>query len=126
MKKNRMINGSILFTCMVLVIIGTISVVKAQNSVFILSDCSVLSSSQQEILEYFFIGLRVATPVLIVVLVMKDFVQAIASQKDEDMKKAQSTAIKRIIIGVIIMFVPTIVNLLLDLMGQNLTTCGIK
>ena len=45
---------------------------------------------------------------------------------EKQIKEAQSNAVKRIIVGIITMFVPTIVNLILDLMGKGLDTCGIK
>ena len=46
---------------------------------------------------------------------MVDFGKAVLAQDEQNMKKAQSTFMKRLIIGVIIFFVPTIINLLLHL-----------
>ena len=127
MKRNKVINVFIFIMCLALNFIGAISIVEAKSSILLFLDCgSVLSPNQAAFLQNVFIFIRVITPVLVLVLIMKDFVQAVASQKEEDMKKAQTTAIKRIIVGVVIMFVPTIVNLLLDLMARNQTTCGIK
>ena len=71
-------------------------------------------------------ALRAVTPVLLVVLITKDMVQAVMAGEEKQIKEAQSNAVKRIIVGIIIMFVPTIVNLILDLMGKGLDTCGIK
>ena len=71
-------------------------------------------------------ALRVVTPVLLVILITKDMVQAVMAGEEKQIKEAQSNAVKRIIVGIIIMFVPTIVNLILDLMGKGLDTCGIK
>ena len=92
----------------------------------VLDGCSVLSPGQQEALQYVWTAIRVVTPILLVVLITKDMVQAVMAGEEKQMKEAQSNAIKRIVIGIIIMFVPTIVNLILDLMGKGLDTCGIK
>ena len=57
---------------------------------------------------------------------MLDLGKAVMAGEEKQIKEAQSNAVKRIIVGIIIMFVPTIVNLILDLMGKGLDTCGIK
>jgi hypothetical protein len=100
--------------------------VNAFSGVQVLDGCSVLSPGQQEALQYVWTAIRVVTPILLVVLITKDMVQAVMAGEEKQMKEAQSNAIKRIVIGIIIMFVPTIVNLILDLMGKGLDTCGIK
>ena len=100
--------------------------VNAFSSVQVLDGCSVLSPNQQKDLQLAWTALWVVTPVLLVVLITKDMLQAVIAGEEKQIKEAQSRAIKRIIVGVIIMFVPTIVNLILDLMGKGLDTCGIK
>ena len=77
-------------------------------------------------LQYVWTAIRIVTPVLLVILITKDMVQAVMAGEEKQIKEAQSNAVKRIIVGIIIMFVPTIVNLILDLMGKGLDTCGIK
>lgn len=100
--------------------------VNAFSGVQVLDGCSVLSPNQQKVLQSVWTALRVVTPVLLVVLITKDMVQAVMAGEEKQIKEAQSNAVKRIIVGIIIMFVPTIVNLILDLMGKGLDTCGIK
>ena len=65
--------------------------------------------------------------VLLFVLSVIDFAKATASNKDDAIKKAIQTAIKRIIIAIIIFFLPILINFLLDLLGIVSTnpTCGI-
>ena len=70
--------------------------------------------------------IKIVIPIIIVVLAMLDLGKAVMAGEEKQIKEAQSNAIKRIIVGIIIMFVPTIVNLILDLIGNNLDTCGIK
>ena len=77
-------------------------------------------------MQYVWTAIRIVTPVLLVILITKDMVQAVMAGEEKQIKEAQSNAVKRIIVGIIIMFVPTIVNLILDLMGKGLDTCGIK
>ena len=56
-----------------------------------------------------------------------DFIKAVAAQKDDDMKKVQSTFIKRLIIAVAIFLMPAILNLIFSFLTDtfNITTCGI-
>ena len=49
--------------------------------------------------------LQIAVPVLLVIFGSIDFVKALTSQKDEEIKKGQKTFISRIIAGVIVFFV---------------------
>ncbi len=125
MKRNKKMNIILTLMISLMFFICSSEIVLAQSNLFVLDDCSILSAEQSKFLQYIFVAIRVATPSLVLILIIKDFVQAVAAQKDDDIKKAQAAAIKRLIIGVIIMFVPTIVNLILDLMGQGLSTCGL-
>ena len=88
-------------------------------------DCSLISNELYEIIQYCFLAIRISVPLLLIVLIIKDLVSAVSAGKEDDMKKAQSNAIKRIAIAIIIFFVPTIVNLVLDISGIASTTCGI-
>lgn len=77
-----------------------------------------------EILEY----PRVIVPILIIVFGSIDFAKAVIAGKEEDMKKAQRTFIKRLIIGVAFFFIPLIIDLLMDMAdmvweGLGYTTC---
>lgn len=98
--------------------------VNALNNVFVLESCAnILGAKMVELLNYVFFIIRVATPVLVVFFITMDFVKAVAASKEEDMKKAQNSAIKRIIIGVVIFFIPTIIKLILWLVGRTDTAC---
>lgn len=59
--------------------------------------------------------LQIAVPVLLVIFGSIDFVKAITSQKDDEIKKGQKTFISRIIAGVIVFFVFAIVKLVVSL-----------
>lgn len=63
--------------------------------------------------------LQIAVPVILVLFGMIDMIKAVSSQKDDDIKKAQGTLIKRLIMGVLVYFIIFIVKLLLSAIGGN-------
>lgn len=79
-------------------------------------------------LNFAFQLLKYATIVLLLVLTVVDFLKAVTSNKDDALKKALQTAVKRLVVAIIVFFLPTIVNFILDLLGIISTdpTCGIK
>ena len=66
--------------------------------------------------------IMIAVPVILIIIGSIDFVKAVISQKDDEMKKAQNMFIKRLIVGVIIFFVPPIVNFVIGLTGISTTS----
>ncbi len=84
--------------------------------------------SQDGLLPVFtFIGnvisfIKIAVPIILILMGSIDLTKAVMASKDDDIKKAQSTLIKRAVIGVVIFFIPTIVTLLLNLINQDTDT----
>lgn len=79
-----------------------------------------------EILQY----PKIIVPILIIVLGMLDFAKAAIASKDDEIKKAQSTFIKRLIAGVVVFLVPIIIDILMgfaDIVwaGLGYTSCGL-
>lgn len=71
---------------------------------------------------------RIIVPIMIIVLGILDLSKAVIASKEDEMKKAQSKFIKRVIIGVAVFFVPLFVNVIMDLAdivweGLGYTTC---
>ena len=64
-------------------------------------------------------------PAILVILGIIDFIRAIASDKDDEMKKAQGRFIKRLIAAALIFIVPFILEFVLDKMGFEVSSCGI-
>lgn len=58
--------------------------------------------------------IRILVPILIILLGTLDFGKAVLAGKEDEMKKAQSTFIKRLIAGVIVFFIPLLVDLIMD------------
>lgn len=77
----------------------------------------------QQILNY----IRVLGPILVVVLSSIEFAKVIIQSDDEAMGKAQKKLINRLILVVALFFIPTIVEVVLQLFGiMGNPTCGIK
>ena len=89
--------------------------------------CNVLipnDTATYDIIQTIFTVIRIAVPILLIVLIAKDLLTATTAGKEDEMKKAQASAIKRIIIAVIIFFLPSLINLIAGLAGIT-GTCGI-
>jgi len=81
-------------------------------------DCSKIPRTVEFIKEI--LGLvKIAIPILIILLGSIDFVKAIIAKNDEQIKKAQSAFVTRLIIGVVIFFVPLILKFILRLAGLS-------
>lgn len=67
----------------------------------------------------------IVVPIVMIVLGTIDLFKAVTASKDEEIKKKQQTLIKRIIAGILVFLVPTIVSLLMNLIGAggNWATC---
>ena len=58
---------------------------------------------------------RIIVPILIILLGTLDFAKAVLAGKEDNMKKAQSTFVKRLIAGVAVFFVPVMVDIIMYL-----------
>lgn len=69
--------------------------------------------------------IKILVPFAIIALGGLDFAKAVMGQKDDDLKKATNSFIKRLVAGVIFFFVPTILRILFDAAGLSEFLCGI-
>ena len=77
----------------------------------------------QKLLNY----IKIAGPILVVLLSALDFIKAIASSEEDAFKKAQSRLVIRLIAALALFLVPTFVELLLGLInGIKDPSCGLK
>ena len=77
----------------------------------------------QKILNY----MKIAGPILVVLLSALDFIKAIASSEEDAFKKAQSRLVIRLVAALALFLVPTFVELLLGLInGISDPSCGLK
>ena len=72
---------------------------------------------------------KIIIPAIVIGLGTLDFAKAVMASKEDEMKKAQKTFIKRVIIGITIFFVPLIMNVIMylaDIVWNGaFSTCGI-
>ncbi len=88
-------------------------------------DCNLLGSGVQGILNQIYRLVEIATPILTILLITIDMVKAVVAQDDNEMKKSQERSIKRLIVGLAIFLVPTLLDAILKLGGLAAGTCGI-
>lgn len=58
-------------------------------------------------------------PAILILLVSIDFAKAVIASNDDDIKRAQKLAIKRIIAGLIVFFIPLLVEASFNMLGNN-------
>ena len=71
---------------------------------------------------------KIAIPVILVVLGMIDLGKAVVGSKEDEIKKATTSLVKRAIAGVVIFFIPTIIGIIFgivpDLDRNDWDLCG--
>ena len=88
------------------------------------SDCSIsdrLINWIRNIVKW----VKYIVPVVVIILGILDFLRAIATNNDDNMKKAQGRFIKRLIAAALIFVIPFILEFILDKMGFVYSDCGI-
>ncbi len=75
------------------------------------------TASIWQVVGYAFLVLKILIPVIIIILGIVNFSKAIASNDDKAISKAGGSLIKKIIIGIVIFFIPTIISAIFSLLG---------
>lgn len=70
-------------------------------------------------LGWVFFILKILIPIILIVFGSIDFAKAVLSSKDDEIKKSAKTLVMRAIAGVIIFFVPTLLNFIVELLGED-------
>lgn len=83
------------------------------NNIFLLK-CDLFSAAEYKLISEVYHAFLLIVPAFVVVLCTVDIAKAVIAQDDSAIKKAQGNAIKRIIAGVILFFIPIILNLILS------------
>lgn len=93
----------------------------------------ILTPGAYQILQDALSIIRIAVPILLIVLGSVDLGTAVVSEDKDSLKKATSRLIKRCLAAIVIFFIPLIVNVLINLVessgGINIVDdpmCGIK
>ena len=88
------------------------------NNIQILAQCGLFSAKEFELVSRIYKAFLFSTPAIVLALCTVDIAKAVMAQDDNAMKKAQGRALKRLIAGVVVFFIPVILNLIL---GMNYT-----
>lgn len=70
--------------------------------------------------------IQIVVPIILVVLGMIDLMKAVIAQKEDEIKKAQMTFVKRLIAGALVFFVFVIVKMLISFVAddsKNIMNC---
>lgn len=82
------------------------------------------------ILGYVIFGIKVVVPLLLIISGMIDLAQAVMKQKEDDIKKAQGLLVKKLIAGVLVFLIVTIVSIVVGLVAtddwETCTKCAIS
>lgn len=90
----------------------------------ILGDGNGILGNIGDLVHYIYLGIKIVVPILLVIFAMLDLGKAIAAKKEEDIKKYQSSCIKRIITGLLVFLVIVLVEFLLGFVETDKGTSG--
>ena len=62
-----------------------------------------------------------AIPMLLIVFATFDFIKATMANEEKDMDKVKTSVTKRLIYAVVVFLVPTVANLIFELVSQNVS-----
>lgn len=83
------------------------------------------SSSVAYLLQEIFDIMKIASPVLVLVFSILDFLGAVASQDKDRLIKAVKNTFIRVIVGLLVFTIPFLCNFLFELTGMY-STCGVQ
>ena len=117
MKKNKF---KIIFLILTIIcFISFVSSVEANeigsNGYSICSEAPILKAFRA--LGYVLLIVKVVVPILIILFACIDLGKAVIASDDKEIKTATTRVIKRVVAGVIIYFLPTIINTVFDLVN---------
>ena len=69
-------------------------------------------------------AIKIAIPIILIILGMLDMGRAVTAGKDDDIKKQLVIFLKRAIAAIVVFFVPAIVGLIMQIINNNLTDSG--
>lgn len=90
------------------------------------ANCTLIDKATRDMLKKILNIFRILAPILALVFSAMDFLKAVAAGAKDELKNAGVRFMKRLVIVVLLFFVPTIINLLLDLIGNSNGTCSVS
>lgn len=65
------------------------------------------------------LGIKIAVPIILIVIGMMDLAKAVTSKKEDDIKNAQTALVKKAVAAVAVFLVLTLVGLVTSLVGAD-------
>lgn len=81
--------------------------------------CGLLDADLVTFIHNIIVLLKIAVPIVLIVLGMIDFFKSVAAGKEDEIKKGQQVFIKRLISGALVFFVVTIVQLVMGIVSKE-------
>ena len=81
--------------------------------------CSKLNSDLVTFIHNIVVLIKIAVPIVLVLFGMLDLGKGVIAAKEDEIKKGQSTFIKRLLAGVLVFFMITIVQLVISLIDKD-------
>lgn len=69
-------------------------------------------------------AIKIAIPIILILLGMLDMGKAVTSGKDDEIKKQLVIFLKRAVAAILVFFIPSLVGLVMQLINNNLTDSG--
>ena len=63
--------------------------------------------------------IKIIVPIILVIMGSIDLAKAVMAQKDDEIKKGYQSLMKRVIVAVIIFFLPSLVSMVIGLVGED-------
>ena len=82
-------------------------------------DASDIPMQVPQIISFIVNFLKIATPIILIIIGMISLFKSMAAGKEDEMKKAQSALIKKIIAAVLVFFVVAIVQFIISLVAED-------
>ena len=80
---------------------------------------NVIPYAAPQIVKIIFTILQIATPIIIILFGMIDFLKAVIAQKEDEIKKGQQTFIKRLILGALVFLVFFFVEIIIGFVAPK-------
>ena len=79
-----------------------------------------------DIIHYVYIAIQIVVPIMLIMFGMIELAKAITAQKEDEIKKAQSGLLKKVVLAVLVFLVLSIVQFAFDFASADLKKSGEK
>lgn len=82
-------------------------------------DFCVQTSAIWQLVGYAILILKILVPIVIIIFGIIDFAKAVVNEKDDNISTAAGMLLRRILIGIFILFIPTIVSMIFNAIAAS-------